>query len=216
MTIASILFDLDGTLVDSLPGIQFSSDVACQAVLPGRELPDLRPFIGPPIREMYRRVFMDLPSRTLDELVTQFRKSYDGEGCLKGTVYPGVRDTLRGLRDLGIACFVITNKPLDATQKILQHRQLAEMFQAVYSPNRKNPPFAGKREMTDALIREFRLDLDRTILVGDSLEDWSAAHECGMRFVAAAYGYGGIHLHLEGGVKDVLYSFPDLRRIVRD
>jgi len=215
MTLAGVLFDLDGTLVDSLPGIQFSGAAACGAVLPGRELPDLRPFIGPPIREVFRRIFIDLSSSTLDELVSHFRKSYDGEGCLKGTVYPGVRETLSGLRDLGIGCFVITNKPFEATTKLLHHTRLAEHFQAVYSPNRKNPPFRSKGEMTASLVREFQLNPACTILVGDSLEDRTAAQECGIRFAAAAYGYGGIHLHLDGQ-NDVLFSFPDLWRIIRD
>jgi phosphoglycolate phosphatase len=216
MTIASVLFDLDGTLVDSLPGIQFSSAAACGAVLPGRKLPDLRPFIGPPIREVFQRVFNDLSSSTLDGLVSHFRKSYDGEGCLKGTVYPGVRETLLGLKDLGIGCFVITNKPFEATLNILHHSRLAENFQAVYSPNRKNPPFRSKGEMTASLVQEFHLSPACTILVGDSLEDRMAAQECQMRFVAAAYGYGGIHLYLDGQAKDVLYSFPDLWRVVKD
>ena len=216
MTIASALFDLDGTLVDSLPGIRFASEAAFGAVLPGRELPDLRPFIGPPIREVFRRVFVDLSSSTLDELVSRFRKSYDGEGCLKGTVYPGVRETLLGLKNLGIACFVITNKPFEATTKILHHSRLAENFQAVYSPDRKNPPFRSKGEMTAALAQEFQLNSVCTILVGDSLEDRTAAQECGMRFVAAAYGYGGIHLYLDDQTEDVLFSFPDLWRVVQD
>jgi len=216
MTIASVLFDLDGTLVDSLPGIQFSSAAACRAVLPGRELPDLRPFIGPPIRDVFRRVFIDLPPSTLDDLVSHFRQSYDGEGCLKGTVYPGVRETLSGLKDLGMGCFVVTNKPFEATTNILHHTRLAENFQAVYSPNRKNPPFRSKGEMTASLVRDFQLVPACTILVGDSPEDRTAAQECGIRFVAAAYGYGGIHLHLEGQEKDVLYSFLDLWRVVRD
>ena len=80
MKIANILLDLDGTLVDSWPGIEYASQVAVRATLPGKVMPELRPYMGPPIREMFRQALQEESVEVIIELERQFRASYDGEG----------------------------------------------------------------------------------------------------------------------------------------
>ena len=68
----AILFDLDGTLVDSLPGITWAARAALAEVQPGSELPDLRPLLGPPIREIFLRVLPDALPAMLTALEREF------------------------------------------------------------------------------------------------------------------------------------------------
>ncbi len=83
MKTENILFDLDGTLIDSFSGIEHSARAAIAAVMPQRELPDLRRLIGPPVREVLRRAVSEVGSEKLDELERRFRISYDTQGWKK-------------------------------------------------------------------------------------------------------------------------------------
>jgi phosphoglycolate phosphatase len=215
MDVENILFDLDGTLVDSLPGIQFSAREAVQAVLPGEKTPDLRAFIGPPIRRIFEKVFPRLPSPALDALESCFRQSYDREGYRKGILYAGVRSTLASLLEEGVSMFLVTNKPLGPTSRILAHTAISEFFREAISPDSVHPPFGDKSAMAEYLLRKFLLARERTLLVGDSADDRKAAEHCGMRFGAAAYGYGGVRVGPAGPPGLLLWGLGDLLGMVR-
>ena len=90
MAITQLFFDLDGTLVDSFPGISFSAAAALAQALPGRKVPDFLPFIGPPIREIFRRALPENDPGILAHLEQSFRTSYNSEGWRKTRAYPGV------------------------------------------------------------------------------------------------------------------------------
>lgn len=189
----AILFDLDGTLLDSLGGIQYSAQAAVNAVLPGRLLPDLRPFIGPPIGEVLLRAMPDLAPEVVQTLVAEFRKSYDSVGAMKTTLFPGVDEILHRASELGIRCFVASNKPMHITHRILQALTIHSQFTAIACKDSRLPPFASKAEMVACLVREFGLSPAATWLVGDCRDDYEAAHSNGVRFILAAYGYGTTH-----------------------
>src|SRR3954471_18542076 len=120
MAFENFIFDLDGTLVDSVDGIEASVGHALRSCVPDRRSPDLREQIGPPIAKMFARMFPDLESATIEALIAAFRQHYDDQGCRLSRLYPGVTETLAALADRGSAMFVVTNKPLHATRVILQ------------------------------------------------------------------------------------------------
>ena len=119
--IANLIFDLDGTLLDSFPGIAYSAQEAMAQVLPGRKAPDFRPFIGPPIREIYRRALGETDEGILRQLEQAYRASYDFEGWRQTRTYPDVTETLQRLIEQDFICFVLTNKPRLPTLKILEN-----------------------------------------------------------------------------------------------
>lgn len=112
MHFESIIFDLDGTLVNSLSGIEASARYAVEKCLPERKLPALRELIGPPIATMLAMLWPDLDQDRLKAVVTAFREHYDVQGCLLSELYPNVAETLDHLRHCGLRLFVLTNKPL--------------------------------------------------------------------------------------------------------
>jgi phosphoglycolate phosphatase len=187
----NFIFDLDGTLVDSLPGIEFSAQAALSQVTTQLSITNFRPYIGPPIREIFRRALkLENDSDLLDGLERAFRVSYDDQGWTRTNLYPGVKKILMTLSTAGQRCYVLTNKPKHAVEKILQYLEVRPYFTAVYAPDMIHPPYASKSEMALALLQEERLDPATTCIVGDSLDDAAAAQHCGLHFIAIDFGYG--------------------------
>lgn len=210
----NILFDLDGTLIDSLPGIEYSTRAAIAAVIPQRELPDLRRLIGPPVREVLRRAAGEAGPDALDDLERQFRISYDTQGWRKSVAYDGVAEVLSGLSQAQLKCFVVTNKPALPTKKILDELGLLKYFKEVVSLDSRTPPFISKAEATEYLINRHGLRVPATLFVGDSIDDACAAESCGLRFAAATYGYGGVHSASDSPAYIILDSMSRLPSVI--
>jgi len=211
--IDALIFDLDGTLVDSLPGIEYAAQVAWNVVQPDRPCPALRPLIGPPIRQMFQRAWPEVSAEILQALEHAFRQSYDTEGWQKTTAYPEVVETLACFNAAGLMCLGVTNKPHFATQRILAHSELKPHFREFLSPDSRDPAFASKAEAVSVLLTRYHLQSDHVLLVGDSPDDARAAQACGLRFAAFTGGYGQVsHSDLPGAV--TFDRFADLLRFI--
>ena len=210
MAITQLFFDLDGTLVDSFPGIAFSASAALAQTLPGRKAPDFMPFIGPPIREIFRRALPENDLKILDRLEQSFRASYNSEGWRKTRAYPGVEKVLAQVCQSGRVCRVLTNKPQQPARAILRQLGLDRFFDEVITPDLHQPGFSSKIEA--ALDAQRRHDLvgEKTIMVGDSADDGAAAAACGFKFAAATFGYGRAYEQCDHPVHCRLERFEDL------
>jgi phosphoglycolate phosphatase len=186
----NFLFDLDGTLVDSQRGIVEAAAQAVAAVLPGRPIPDLRPFIGPPIREIFRRSLGIDDPVLLARLTARYRSAYDEEGYKFATLYDGVGAVLRTLADRRLSCCIVTNKPIVPTERMLVHLGIRAFFSDVAAPDSEQPHFDSKAQMVRALLERAGLLREDSVLIGDSEDDAQAAFETGISFMAVAYGYG--------------------------
>jgi phosphoglycolate phosphatase len=96
MQIENILFDLDGTLIDSIGGIDYAIESAIATILPDLEIPDLKMSISLPIRELLKQELTDVRPEILDEIVHRFRKIYDRDGWKRSLLYEGVYSTRLG------------------------------------------------------------------------------------------------------------------------
>jgi phosphoglycolate phosphatase len=208
------IFDLDGTLVDSLPGISYAVDFAIAEVVPGLACKDLRSLIGPPIRQVFQSALCGAVSEAqLDSLEKSFRAVYDSEGWMKSRPYQGVEQTLRTLTTNGIATFILTNKPLHLANRILDSYDLAQHFRAVVGRESRRPAFSDKPQVADYLCQQFGLFGQTTLLIGDSEDDAKAAWQCGLSFAAADYGYGQVSTKLSNQSHYRLTSVSDLLTI---
>lgn len=213
MNIQAVVFDLDGTLIDSFQGIEFSARKAIESVIPGRLIPDdLRCLIGLVVREVFQRCFDDLSSEKLDELVRYFRTYYDTDGCYKVSIYPGVKKVLQQLDREHIPCFIVTNKPILPTRKILNHLTITKYFTGLFSRDNRNPPYSSKSQMMTALLEENCFKPEQVVLVGDTIEDARVAATSGTQFAAAIYGYGFNNgsSHIDFPVRYCLKSISEL------
>ena len=212
--ISHVIFDLDGTLVDSLPGIESSARAALMDVCPEKPVPDLRSLLGPPIREVLHRALNEEDPAVLDALQSVFRVHYDQQGWMGTFLYPGVREVLDALRSRGLTMIVLTNKPALPTGRIMEQLVVSEFFNEVVTPDSRMPPFSSKVEAARYLKMKRGLRGDNTLLVGDSADDVAAAHACDFLFGSACFGYGGAGDIPGGTVHFRLKAFADLVSII--
>jgi phosphoglycolate phosphatase len=205
--ISSLIFDLDGTLIDSCPGIQSSLAAAFRAA--GRVMPetDVRSVIGPPIRVIAARIEPTLSEPELAQIEQTYRSVYDGDGWRETVAFPDVVPVLQSLHAEGVRLFIVTNKPRIPSRKILEHLKLDSMFAAVLSRDSRTPGYSDKTEMVREIVQSHSLTPEATALVGDTVEDEEAAGASHLAYIHAAYGYGTM--------KDAhasIASFAELKR----
>ncbi len=186
----NFIFDLDGTLVDSLPGIAAALVAAFESI--GRTLPEanLRAEIGPPISVIARRLAPSLTDLETLAIEQAYRPLYDDHHWSLTTLFPGVGATLHTLNRRGHSLFLLTNKPRVPAVRILEHLGLSHLFTDLYTRDCATPSFASKTLMLEALVAHHSLDPAASILVGDTAEDGEAAHANSIPFVFVTYGYG--------------------------
>jgi phosphoglycolate phosphatase len=186
------LFDLDGTLADTLPDIAASANhVRARFALP--PLPDaaVRLLIGDGARTLLGRALADVAPDTavLDAAFAAY-VAHHGDQCTRQvTLYPGVAAHLHRLRDGGHPLAVVTNKPARFAAAILQKLSLRELLPVLIGgdtlPQQKPDPAPLR-----AALRQLGENADVGVMVGDGEQDLRAARACGLRAIAVLYGYG--------------------------
>lgn len=185
-----VVFDLDGTLVDSSRDLATGINAALARVAPGTSpLPEsvVRAFIGSGARNLVARsvAAAGIP-RTPDEVLPVFLEEY-GRVLLETTrPYPGVEETLDALRDRALA--VLTNKPGDMSRALLEGLGMAHRFFRVVGGDdgaARKPDPAALRE----LMREAVALPEETVHVGDSAIDVQTGRAAGALTVGVTYGF---------------------------
>ena len=187
-----VIFDLDGTLLDSLPGIEHSVRAAFASC--GLEMghADLRGLIGPPIRAIFATLSPKATQDELDRLVRAFRASYDVEGIPRTPAFTDTVDVLLELKARRRKLFVASNKPRQISMAILEQVGLADVFDEIVTRDSRLPAYTGKTEMISYLTDKWKLDAPDCLLVGDTLEDAEAARNSGINFCLMTHGYGDV------------------------
>jgi phosphoglycolate phosphatase len=188
----AVFFDLDGTLLDSLPGIGFSVEQAFTNCGLKPQYTDLRSRIGPPIRVIFSQLAPYLAEADLDRLERAFRTSYDTEGWRMTPHFPGATTLLHDLQSIGTRLFVVSNKPIHIATLILRSESTFDLFEEVVTRDSRNPPYTGKLDMLQYLTATHGFDLDRCLMVGDTMEDASAAAAATVGFAFVRHGYGDV------------------------
>jgi phosphoglycolate phosphatase len=206
-----VLFDLDGTLVDSFDDIRD----ALNALLVEE---GLRPVAREEARAMFGDGAQILVARALratggdaaraPEFTPRYLAHYEPVATRRTRVYPGVIEVLQSLADAGFALAVVTNKPERGTRIVLDALDLSPLVQAVVGGDTlatRKPDPAPVREA----LRRLGVVADRAVMVGDSHHGVEAAHAAGVAMVAVSYGYAQRPPH-ELGADRVIDHFGGL------
>ena len=189
---SAVIFDLDGTLIDSLPGIAYSVRAAFAACGLPYPAVDLRSMIGPPIRTILSNMANTNEPDVLALLENEFRTSYDTVGWTKSRWYSGAEALIERLHEAGLRLFLVTNKPRHITLRTLTIANVLHLFEQIVTRDLRSPHFESKTAMIAFLIESCALSPAACLLVGDTEEDANAAAQCSVQFAYVTHGYGNI------------------------
>ena len=209
-----LLFDLDGTLVDSAPSILagFGAVVERHSIAP--QVPLDSRLIGPPLLPTLARISGITEPAPLEAMAATFKAWYDTEGYTLTAVYPGIDAALHALADRA-ALYIVTNKRIHPTRQILAHLGWAPLFAGIYAQDAFNPPLASKAAVISRVIETHGIDRAGALYVGDRAEDGEAATTNGLRFAWATWGYG-IDLDLSSFIRPVTLETPQILASLHD
>ena len=191
-SIHAVLFDLDGTLVDSAPELGAAADkMRVDRGLPSLPLAQYRPMAGAGARGMLGIAFgitPDMPDFAV--LREEFFRNYEARMLLNTHVFEGVADLIGSLQTQQLAWGIVTNKSKRFTEPLVQSIDVFSSAHAVVSGD--TTPFSKPHpEPLFEAARRLGLDPARCIYVGDDERDIVAGRAAGMRTIAATYGYMG-------------------------
>ena len=199
-----VLFDLDGTLTDSAPGICNSVSYSLEK-FGIREAPEkLRAFVGPPLLDSYARFYGFSPEQARQGVVW-YREYYVGRGMLENEVYGGIRELLEELVSHGIRVILATSKPEEFACRILEHFDLLHYFFCVGGAS-MDESRTDKAEVIAYVLEKAGIgeeDKEKTVMVGDREHDIIGAHKNGLRAVGVLYGYGSEEELKQAGADEI-------------
>lgn len=184
-----IIFDLDGTLIDSAPAILAGFEAAFIECGLSPKVPLTSSVIGPPLMETLATLASSNDPAILNPLAAAFISHYDNTGYLETKVFPGVARMLDDLRDRGHNLYVATNKRIYPTLRIVELFGWQDYFLGVYALDSFTPPLSNKSELLERLLTELCLAVDETLYIGDRNEDQEAAAANKIRFLMVDWGY---------------------------
>lgn len=187
---AGIVFDLDGTLVDSLPGIAASLNAALDDHgHHGHPLGSVREFVGSGVFMLCRRA---LPAGSSDELVHQVASSFKGHYATAwpdgSSVFPGIGDLIRLLAASGTRLAVLSNKPDAFTREMVEHFFPGRPFEMICGQLEGVPPKPDPAAL-GPILDAWVLPPAALQLVGDSNIDRRTAAAADIPFIGVAWGY---------------------------
>lgn len=189
-SISDIVFDFDGTLVDSAPGVIYTLSAILRNRCIRPQVPLNSNLIGPPLAEILARLTGWDDTGRLTGLIEDFKRIYDHEGVRSTAPYPGVDALLQTLSSQGMRLHIATNKRIHPTRLILKHLGWSAWFSSIYAIDMREPHVSDKAELIREQMEQQRIDPGSACYVGDRVEDGRAADSQPIPFFLAAWGYG--------------------------
>lgn len=208
-----VIFDLDGTLLDTSPGIFATAKYTMRRLGLSPDVPEeqMRKFIGPPIAQCFKVVY-DLPDQYLDDALAIYKKRYVSDGQYQALVYPGMQMVLKTLKERGYLLAVGTLKNESTAGNMMRHYALAPYFVSIHGDF---STLAGGRTKADVLrlvLSDTHVKPEEAVLVGDTTHDQNGANVAGVGFVPVTYGFGFSRISApQGSVaspQELLTRFP--------
>ncbi len=208
-----ILFDLDGTLTDSGPGIMNGYEYALGKM--DVEIPDrafLKRFVGPPLGVSWRET-LGFSEEDTQRGIAYYKEYYADKGVYENEVYPGIKELLSDLKNSGKKLYIATTKAEPMAKVVVEHFGLAEYFELVAASNttdRINKIDVLKYVLETAGIQ----DKKQAVMVGDRHYDITGARHFGLDSIGVLYGYGNREELENAGSTFIAETVEDIAKII--
>jgi len=208
-----LIFDLDGTIVDSLPGITKSVNYALESCGLPRHQDDqsLSWFVGPPLREGFEGLTKTDDALLIDKLILAYRQSYR-DVALESRLYPGIAELLvdvSGAKTLALA----TSKMTSTAERILRHHKLDHLFGVIVGSD-PDGALSSKEESIGRVVDSIGGAGSDYLFIGDRGADVIGARKNGVDSVGVLYGYGTAREIEDARPRFVAKTVADLRGIL--
>lgn len=183
----AILFDVDGTLVDSAPGIIYTFTQVLTEMNVDLKNVDLMKYVGPPLRVSFANHFST--EAEIEQATARYREIYKETGSYQSALYPGVADMLDTLKKAGFVLCTATSKPTGVVTPILEWLGVADYFDIIGGAS-MDKSRDNKTAVIQYVLQQPLLAGCSAVMIGDRREDLQGAVNCNLPAVAVRYGYG--------------------------
>lgn len=204
----SILFDLDGTLANSSPGIKAAFNYAFERLqLSLQTDKQLSTFIGPPLEVTFANYFTE--KADIDHAIKTFREYYNAKGVHQVSLYAGISDLLKELNDLGYSLYVTTSKHEPMAKLMLTELGVISNFKQVYG---STPEHFHKADVINACLTEQVIQAAEAVIIGDTKFDMIGGQKTGVRRLGITWGFGSAKSLQEYGAEIICHQPQDIKK----
>ena len=210
----NFLFDLDGTLTDSRPGILACIRYALERA--GIEPPhdkDLQRYIGPPLTHSFAQLLsVEVSAPGVAEAIVRYRERFTATGMFENAVYDRIPAVLDDVASRGARLYVATSKPRVFAERILEHFGLADRFVAIFG-SELDGRLAEKPELIAHVLANAGLDPLDSVMIGDREHDMLGAVHNGVYPAGVLWGYGSDEELRNAGAKHLLAAPAEISEL---
>lgn len=206
----TVLFDLDGTLINSKPGITKCAQYALYSF--GILEPDtdkLECFIGPPLVDSFQKYYGFSPEKA-KEAVEKYRERYHKVGIYECELYPDVELVLKQLKEKGYRIAMASSKPEVSCKRIMEHFGLSGYFDEIVGATLDGRIDSKISVLREVLRRFGNADMSQYRLVGDTRFDVLGAKEAGIECIGVTYGFGSYEELQKNGAAAICGSMREV------
>lgn len=210
----AILFDLDGTLIDSSEGVTKCAKFALESEgITVEDHNELKFFIGPPLMHTFQKVY-GFSEEKARELTTTYRSRYGPIGIYECMLYPGVEECIKKLKEMGYAIGMASSKPEVSCNVILEHFGLSDLFDEVVGSTLDGRIDTKEEVLAELFQRWSHIPKEEVCLIGDTVFDAKGAKEIGIPCIGVTFGFGTKEEMQAEGVTTFVDKMEELPEVI--
>lgn len=211
----NILFDLDGTLIDSKEGIVNSVKYALSYFgISNQKEEDLYKFLGPPLRESFSQYY-NFNEENTELAVLKYREYFKEEGVFQNVLYDGIEELLKDLVQSNKNLIIATSKAEIYAKQIIERLGISEYFSFVCGST-FNGSLSKKTDIIQYILQSNHLLNNNCIMVGDKLHDIIGAKNSQIDSIGVLYGYGTYKELEEAGATYIVKNVKELQKKLKE